>query len=150
MAPIYAVRLNATGDISLQGEQRSNDFIAWSQAREGAYMQTPLVLGDYLYNCRDNGVLSCYEARTGNRVYQVRLGDGRTGFTASSVAADGKIYYTSEDGDIHVVKAGPQYELLARNPMGEVCMATPAISEGMLLFRTQGHVVAIVENKVSR
>ena len=148
MAPIYAVRLSAAGDISLQGEERSNNFIAWSQVREGSYMQTPLVYGQYLYNCRDNGVLSCYEARSGNRIYQVRLGDGRTGFTASSVAADGKLYYTSEDGDVYVVKAGPQYELLAQNRMGEVCMATPAISQGMLLVRTQGHLVAITDKQV--
>ena len=145
MAPIYAVRLGATGDISLKGEEKANQHIAWSQTREGAYMQTPLVYGDYLYTCRDNGVLSCYEARTGNRVYQVRLADGRTGFTASPVAGDGKIYFTSEEGEIHVVKAGPEFELLAKNPMGEICMATPAISEGSLFFRTQGHLVAISE-----
>jgi outer membrane protein assembly factor BamB len=106
-------------------------------------MQTPLVYGDYLYLCRDNGVVSCYEAKTGKRLYQERLGTGRTGFTASSVAADGKLYFTSEEGDIYVVKAGPTFEVLSQNPMGEVCMATPAISEGMLFFRTQGHLVAI-------
>lgn len=150
MAPIYTVRLNATGDISLQADQRSNDYIAWSQDREGAYMQTPLVYGDYLYNCRDNGVLSCYEAKTGKRVYQVRLGDGKTGFSASAVAADGKIYYTSEDGDIYVVKAGPEFELLAKNSMGEVCMATPAISEGMLFIRTQNRLVAIAGSDATK
>lgn len=142
IAPIYAIRPNAKGDISPQGEQ-TNAYVAWSQVREGAYMQTPIVYADYLYNCRDNGVLSCYEARTGNRVYQIRLADGRTGFSASAVAGDGKIYYTGEDGEVHVVKAGPQFELLAKNPMGEVCMATPAISEGRLYFRTQGHLIAI-------
>ncbi len=146
-APIYAVRLDATGDISLQGEEQSNRFIVWSQAREGAYMQTPLVYGDYLYVCRDNGVLSCYEARTGVRKYQTRLADGRTGFSASAVAADGKLYYTSEEGDVYVVKAGPEFELLAQNPLREVCMATPAISEGSLFFRTQGHLIAVSEKK---
>jgi outer membrane protein assembly factor BamB len=59
------------------------------------------------------------------------------------VAGDGKVYFTSEDGDILVVKAGEEYELLATNPMGEVCMATPAISDGVIFFRTRGHVVAI-------
>ncbi len=143
MAPIFAVRLNAAGDISLQGDELANSYIAWSQKREGAYMQTPLVYGDYLYNCRDNGILSCYVATTGERKYQVRLADGRTGFSASAVASDGKVYYTSEDGDINVVKAGPEFEVLATNPMGEACMATPAISEGMLFFRTQEHLVAV-------
>lgn len=145
MAPIYAIRTSAAGDISLSGSESANSHVAWSRPRDGAYMQTPLVYGDHLYVCRDNGVLSCYEAKTGNRLYEERLGTGRTGFTASPVAAGGKLYFTSEDGDVYVVQAGPRFKLIAVNPMGEVCMATPAISAGTLLFRTQGHVVAIAE-----
>jgi outer membrane protein assembly factor BamB len=145
MAPIYAIRLDATGDISLGENDTSNKYVAWSMRRDGAYMITPLVYGDHLYVSKDNGVLNCFEAKTGNRIYQERLGDGKTGFSASPVAAAGKLYYSSEDGDIYVIKAGPKFEVLAKNPMGEVCMATPAISEGTLFFRTQGHVVAIVE-----
>jgi outer membrane protein assembly factor BamB len=145
MAPIYAIRTSAVGDVSLQGEQTSNANVAWSYSRDGGYMQTPLVYGDYLYVCRINGVLGCYEARTGKCLYQERLGTGRTGFTASPVAADGKIFIASEDGDVYVVKAGPPFKLLSVNPMGEICMATPAISEGTLFFRTQDHLVAIAE-----
>lgn len=141
-APIYAIRTSATGDITPKGGAPSEQM-AWMHSREGAYMQTPLVYGDLLYNCRDNGVLSVYDAKTGERKYQQRLAEGRTGFTASPVAADGKIYFTSEDGDIYVVKAGPTFELLSKNAMGEVCMATPAISEGVLFFRTRGHLVAV-------
>ena len=101
--------------------------------------------GDILYVCRDNGVLSAFDAKTGTRHYQARLGDGKTGFSASAVAANGRLYFTSEDGDVYVVKAGPAYELLATNPLGEVAMATPAISEGTLLFRTRNHLVAVGE-----
>lgn len=143
LAPIYAIRPDARGDITLEGDQRSNAHIAWSTPREGAYMQTPLVYGKHLYTSKDNGVLRVYEAATGTRLYQQRLADGATGFTASPVAADGKVYFTSEEGDVYVIKAGPMFEQLAENPMGEVCMATPAISEGRLYFRTRGHVVAI-------
>ena len=141
-SPIYAIRSDAAGDISLREGQDSNEHVAWSIARGGAYMVTPIVYGDYLYNLRNNGALSVFDARTGERKYQARLGEGG-GFSASPVAANGKIYFTSEDGDVFVVQAGPEFELLATNPMGEVCMATPAISEGVLLFRTQGHVVAV-------
>jgi outer membrane protein assembly factor BamB len=141
-APIYAIRPSASGDISLAEGESSNRGIAWSTPREGAYMVTPLVYGDYLYNLKNNGALAVYDARSGEQMYQARLGRGG-GFTASPVAADGKVYFSSEDGDIFVVAAGPEFELLATNPMGEVCMATPAISEGLLLFRTVGHVVAI-------
>jgi outer membrane protein assembly factor BamB len=144
-APIYAVRPTATGDITLKEGETSNAHIAWSYMRDGGYMQTPIVYGDILYVCRDNGVLGAFDVKTGARHYQARLGDGKTGFSASAVAANGRLYFTSEDGDVYVVKAGPAYELLATNPLGEVAMATPAISEGTLLFRTRNHLVAVGE-----
>jgi outer membrane protein assembly factor BamB len=150
-APIYAIRPTAEGDISLADGATTNEFVAWSRARQGAYMQTPLAYGDNLYLCRDNGILTIFEARTGKKLSQARLGDGSTGFTASPVAADGKIYFTSEMGDIVVVKAGvPEAEVIATNEMGEICMATPAISEGILLFRTQGHLIAIAQAETKR
>lgn len=142
-SPVFAVRPTATGDVSLKAGEASNVHVAWSVPRDGSYMQTPLVYGDHLYVCKDNGVLSVFDAMTGRRVYQERLGEGTTGFTASAVAADGKVYYTSEEGEVFVLKAGPAFEVLARNPLGEVTLATPAISEGVLFFRTRGHVLAI-------
>jgi outer membrane protein assembly factor BamB len=143
MSPIYAIRPTAIGDISLKDGETANAHIAWSYARDGAYMQTPILYGDILYVCRDNGVLSAFDAKTGQRHYQARLGSGSTGFSASAVAAAGRLYYTSEDGDVYVVKAGPAFELLATNSLGEVAMATPAISEGALIFRTRGHLLRI-------
>jgi outer membrane protein assembly factor BamB len=113
-------------------------------------MQTPLVYGDYLYVCRDNGVLSVYDAKTGERKYQQRLADGKTGFTASAVAANDKVYFTSEEGTVYVIKAGPAFELIAENTLGETAMATPAISEGTLFFRTRANVVAITSTTASR
>jgi outer membrane protein assembly factor BamB len=143
-APIYAVRTSASGDVSLGADQTANAHVAWSQPRDGAYMQTPVVYNGQLYVCRDNGVLSVFEAATGKQLYQTRLSEG-TGYTASAVAADGKLYFTSEEGEVHVVRAGPAFELLARNPLGEVTLATPAVSEGVLYFRTRGHLVAVGE-----
>jgi outer membrane protein assembly factor BamB len=147
-APLYAVRLDATGDISLTGEQRSNAGMAWANMNNRAYMQTPLVVGDLLYSCTDNGILTCYEAKTGERIYRERLGSGQSGFTASPVAVGDRIYFSSEDGDVYVVQAGREFRMVAHNSMGEVCMATPAISEGVLFIRTQGHLVAIGEKHV--
>jgi outer membrane protein assembly factor BamB len=142
LSPIYAVRPGARGDISLAEGQSANDHIAWSYQRGGSYLQTPLVYGEHLYVCRDNGVLSCFEARTGRRLYQERLGNGG-GFSASAVAADGRIYYTGETGDVYVVAAGPEFKVLATNSLGEICMATPALSEGAMYFRGQDHLIAI-------
>ena len=141
-APVYAVRTSATGEIAVSETEPSNAQVAWSNLKIGNYMQTPLVYGDLLYCCRDSGILACYDARTGEKKYRERLAEG-VGFTASPVAGDGKLYFTSEEGDVYVVQAGSEYKLLATNKMGEVCMATPAISEGNLYFHTQGHLIAI-------
>jgi outer membrane protein assembly factor BamB len=140
--PIYAIKPGANGDISLKDGKDSNEFIAWSKQRGGPYMPTPIVYGDLLYTCSNQGVLAAYNAKTGERVYQERLGGSGGAFTASPVASDGKIYLASEDGDVFVVKAGPKYELLAKNPVGEVMMATPAISDGMVIVRTISHLYA--------
>jgi outer membrane protein assembly factor BamB len=140
--PIFAVKPGAKGDITLKKDQTQSDAIAWSTTRGGPYIPTPVIYGDHLYVLSNNGVLSAYDVRTGQRIYQQRLGSGGS-FSASPVAADGKIYLASEDGDVHVVKAGPAYELLATNTVGEVVMATPAISDGLIIVRGLRNVLAI-------
>ena len=144
MAPIYAIKLNSRGDVSLKDGKASSEQVPWSVNRGGAYMQTPIVYGDYFYNCRDNGVLACFEAKTGRLVFQARLGSGFGGFTGSPVASGGKIYYVSEVGDVVVIKAGtPELKILAKNPLGDICLSTPAISDGELFFRTRTQLIAI-------
>jgi outer membrane protein assembly factor BamB len=140
--PIYAVRPGATGDISLKDDQESNAHVAWSKKRGGPYMPTPVVYGDHLYVVSNGGVLVCFEARTGKQVYSQRLG-GRGGYTAAPVAADGRLYFVSEEGEVRVVRTVPKFELLATNRMDDVCMATPAISDGLLFVRTQRHLYAL-------
>jgi enterochelin esterase-like enzyme/outer membrane protein assembly factor BamB len=140
--PIYTVRPGATGDISLKEGKTASDNIAWSTTRGGPYMPTPIVYGNCLYVCSNAGIVTCYDAKTGKQVYKERLGS-RGGYTASPVAADGYLYFTSEEDGIRVVKAGPKFELVAANPLGESCMATPAIIDGMILVRTQHHLLGI-------
>jgi outer membrane protein assembly factor BamB len=141
--PIFAIRPNAVGDITLRDGTEKNDFVPWSSTRGGSMTPTPLVYGDYLYSINVSGIVGCYDARTGARQYLRRLEHGGAGFSASPVAADGRIYFPSEDGDVFVVRAGPTFELLATNPMGEVIMASPAVSGGMIFIRTLGHLVAV-------
>jgi outer membrane protein assembly factor BamB len=140
--PIFAIRPGSAGDLSLKEGETKSAQIAWSKLRGGPYMPTPIVYGGLLYVCSNAGVLTCYEADTGKEIYKERLGGGRT-YTASPVAADGKIYFTSEEGDVRVVRAGPKFDLLAVNIMGDVCMATPAISDGMIFVRTQHFLYGI-------
>jgi len=145
--PIFAIKPGATGDITLKKDQTKSDFIAWSTTRGGPYIPTPLIYGDQLYVLLNNGVLAAYNVASGERVYQERLGGTGGSFSASPVAADGKLYLTSEDGDVFVVKAGPAYELLAKNSMGEVLMATPAVSDGLIIVRGLKNVYAIGQPK---
>lgn len=144
--PIYAVRPGGRGDLTLAEGSTSNANVVWSTDKDGTYMPTPLVYGDYLYTTANNGVLTCYRATTGERMYRERIaGKGSAAFTASPVAADGKLYFASEDGEVYVIKAGPVFERLATNPMGEILMATPAISGDVLYVRTLDHLVAVAE-----
>ena len=88
-------------------------------------------------------MLSCFDLKTGERIYRERIGSRGGGHSASPIAADGRIYLTSESGDVHIVKAGPKYEHLGVNAMGEYLMATPAISENMLIIRTESYLYGI-------
>lgn len=133
--PIFAIRPGASGDITPGPDASSNGSVAWSTRRGGPYIPTPIVYGEHLYVLANNGVLTTYHARTGERVYQRRLADRGGAYSASPVAADGRLYFAGEDGEVHVVKAGAAYELLATNPVGDVTMATPALSEGLLMCR---------------
>jgi hypothetical protein len=120
----------------------SSATIAWSNDREGTYIPPPLVYRDLLYTLNNNGILTVYDAKSGERAYRTRVGTGGS-FSASPVAADGRLYIANEDGDVYVIKAGREYVELAKNPMGEVIMATPAISDGVVLIRTLQHVYAM-------
>ena len=111
------MRPDASGDVSPPEETGSNDSIVWSTRRGGSYMSTPVVYGDYLYLGNTNGVVRCFHARTGEKIYEKRLGSGAA-IISSLVAADGKIYCASENGIVYVLKAGPEFEILAREPNG--------------------------------
>jgi len=141
---MYAFRPGAVGDISLKSGEDKNAFLAWSSSKGSPYTPTPIIYGDLFYVLADNGVLSSYDAKTGAVVYQQRL---PSSFSASPVAADGNLYLASEDGDVFVVKAGRQYELVAKNVMGQPLMATPALAQGMLIVRGENAVYALGERK---
>ena len=139
-SPIFVVRPDATGDITLAPDSTKNKYIVWSIKRGGAYMQTPLIYRGYLYNLQTNGQLTCYDALTGEVRYKETL---KEAFSASGIASDGKLYFSSEEGNVYVVKAGPAFELLAKNALKDICMATPAISGNTLFFRTQHFLIAV-------
>jgi outer membrane protein assembly factor BamB len=142
-APLFVIRAGAAGDITLAKGQSSSGQIAWSRQQRGPYMPTPLIYRGNLYVLANQGIFDCYELRSGQELYRQRITHQGGGFSASPVAADGRIYLPSEDGDMFVVKAGKDFELLATNPMGERLMATPALSGGTMYVRAEHNLFAI-------
>ena len=138
--PIFALRPGAKGDISSQ----ASDWVLWKTERGGPYTPTPIVYRGHVYTVQNNGVLTCYDAKTGQQKYETKL---QGEYSASPVASDGKLYFASEGGEVTVVKAGPAFELLQTNNMGSPCFATPAISDSTLYVRTLNHLYAIAGNK---
>lgn len=142
--PVYAIRPGASGDITPRDEQDTGPYIAWYRKFAGPYNPSPIVYGDYLYVLYDRGTVNCYDRRTGKVVYEKKsLASNARAFTVSPWANDGKLFFLSEDGDTFVVQAGPDFKVLARNALNEMCMATPATLRGNLIVRTMNKLYRI-------
>ena len=141
--PLYVLRPGARGDITLAEGQTENDAIVWSRRGRGSYMPTPLIYGGLLYVLANNGIFDAYDPATGDEIYRNRIPHLGSGFSASPVAADGKIYLSNEDGDMVVISAGRKFDHIATNPMGELLMATPALSQGVMYVRGVSNLFAI-------
>jgi outer membrane protein assembly factor BamB len=140
---VFAVKPGARGDLTPAKGEATSTHLAWSKTGRGSYMPTPLAYRGTLYVLANNGVFDAYEIATGKEIYRQRLPLVGSGFSASPVAADGKIYLSNEDGDMLVVEAGETFKQLAANSMGEMLMATPAISEGVIYVRGASTLFAI-------
>lgn len=141
--PIFVVRANARGDLTLAEGKTNSEAIVWSRTGRGSYMPTPLSYKGILYVLSNNGLFDAYNLKTGDEVYRQRLPLVGSGFSASPVAADGKIYLSNEDGEILVIAAGDKFSHLATNSIGELLMATPALSEGVMYVRSAQSLIAI-------
>ena len=122
---------------------RPDGSVAWSKTNRGPYMPTPIIYQGLLYVLANNGLLDAYDLKTGAEVYRQRIERVGNGFSASPVAADGKIYLSNEDGDIVVIAAGREFKQIGVNPMGDLLMATPALSDGTMFVRTARFLFAI-------
>lgn len=134
--PIYAIKPGASGDISLPRDQSANEFVSWFQPRFSAYTGSPLVYRNRVYSINDNGIMQVADAETGKEIYKARVGGGGLTFSASPLASNGRIYATSEDGDVVVFEAADEYRELAKNSLGEMSLATPAVGANALYVRT--------------
>ena len=145
--PIFVVKAGARGDLTLPEGTTSSDAVIWSRTGRGSYMPTPLIYKGILYVLGNNGTFDAYKLATGEELYRQRLPLVGSGFSASPIASDGKIYLSNEDGEILVVTAGEKFSHVATNSMGELLMATPALSDGVMYVRSASSVFAVGRKK---
>ncbi len=129
---LMAIRPDGTGNVT-------GTHVAWQSNRAAAYVPSPVAYGPYFFVVSDGGLASCLEAKTGKRPWgePQRLGKHHS---ASPVAAEGRLYFLDDHGVTHVLKAGPTFEVLSRNDVGEECYASPAISRGQIFIRTVNYL----------
>ena len=139
---LMAIKLGKEGDLT------GSDAIAWSHTRGVAYTASPVLYENKLYIVTDNGMMSAFNATTGEPYYaQTRLPKAAN-LKASPVGANGKLYLATEDGDVLVLKMGEKFEVLATNTLqDQVFIATPVIADGEIYLRGQNTLFAISEKK---
>jgi len=140
-SPIIAVKTDAAGDITLKENETSNQYVKWSVPRGGSYMHTLLLYRNHLYNVNWNGAVVCLDPFTGKEIYSAKLGKTKS-FIASPVASDGKIYIVDEEGIVYILQDGDRFQLLAEIPLNDICLTAPAITDNMIIFRTQKYLIA--------
>jgi outer membrane protein assembly factor BamB len=142
---LFAVRAGASGDVTLKTGETANAGVAWSQSRGGPEKASPLVYQGYVYVLRTNGgMVTCYDAKTGKQVYRERIPSSGA-FWASPWAGGGKVFCLDDAGTTHVLQAGPEFKVLGKSSVGEMCWASPAVAGGALLLRGVDHLYCITE-----
>ena len=136
--PTLAIRPGGKGDVT-------RSHLAWASQRGSPFVPSPILYGEHLYMINDmQSIVTSFEATSGKLMWQNRLGVARReGFSASPVAVDGKIFFTNDEGETFVLKAGPTFELLRTNKIGEGTLATPALVDGRRYIRTESNLFAI-------
>jgi outer membrane protein assembly factor BamB len=135
---LRGIKLGGRGDVT-------STHIAWEQKKGCPTQPSLLYLKPYLYAVTESGVATCYKAHSGEIVWQERLAE-KTGFSASPILADGRIYVLSEAGETVVLAPGPEFKVLGRNPLGEKCQASPAVSRGRIFIRSEKTLFCIGGN----
>lgn len=131
--PTMAVRPGGSGDVT-------ETHVVWKETRGAPYVCSPLFCDGLLYVHNESGILTCFDAAGGQIIYRERL-EGK--FSASAAAGDGKLYLSNEAGETFVIRAGRSFELLAKNPLDEEILASPAIAAGRLFLRTRTRLYCI-------
>jgi outer membrane protein assembly factor BamB len=141
-SPIFAIKTNARGDITLNKGELVNEYVKWSVPRGGSYIHTLLLYRDHLYNVNWNGSVQCFDSMTGKEIYTAKLGKAQS-FVASPVASDGKLYIVDERGIVYIIQDGDTFKQIAQIPLHDTCLTAPSITDNMIFFRTQKYLIAV-------
>jgi outer membrane protein assembly factor BamB len=136
-----AVEPGGSGDVT------DSKKVLWKYTKGTAYVPSPIFYAGFVYLMTDKGLLTCIDAKTGEVKYEGARPPVGASFMASPVAYDGKLLIVSMDGDAFVLKAGPTFEVLKTNPMGEPLAASPAIAKGRLYIRGEKTIFCIEAGK---
>ena len=133
-----AIRPGGMGDVT-------ETHVAWKSSKGAPFVPSTIVVGDQLYMVNDmQSVVTSFEAKTGQLLFQGRLGPSRReGFSASPVAVGDKIFFTNDNGETFVLAAGPTFQLLRVNRLNAQTLASPALVDGHWYFRTESELIAI-------
>ena len=134
---ILAIRPDGIGNVT-------DTHITWRATRGAAYVPSPINVGKYFLVVSDSGIASCFRAADGERLWMERLGGGHS---ASTVAADALAYFVSDQGITTIIRPGPKFDVVAKNPLGEKISASPAISQGQIFLRSHRHLFCIGTKK---
>jgi len=146
-ALLVAVRPGATGNISLEKDQTSSEYVVWSQARSGTYLPTPVAYEGAVYVLTETGILTRFDAKTGKQIYKTRIDPTASAFTTSPWVYNGKLFCLSEEGQTFVVATGDQFKLLHVNELDDMALASPALVGERLLIRTEHRLYSIRQKK---
>ena len=140
---LFAIRAGASGNISLEKDQTSNNYIVWSQARAGTYLPSSLAYQGAIYSLTETGILTRFDAKTGKQIYKTRIDPAATAFTTSPWAYNGKLFCLSEEGQTFVISTGEEFKLLHVNALDDFALASPALVGDRLLLRTEHKLYSI-------
>jgi outer membrane protein assembly factor BamB len=134
---MQAIRPDGRGNVT-------DTHVLWQKDRDCSYVPSPIAFGPYFLVVADNGVTTCFEAKTGKSCWRERLGPH---YSASLVSANGLVYFLSDKGVMTVVKPGAELDIVVRNELGENTYASPAISDGQMFLRGAKHLYCIGTDK---
>lgn len=134
---VMGIRPGGSGDVT-------DSHVAWHETNAQCYVPSPVVTGGYLVVADDRGTANCYDAASGERLWQERLGKH---FSASLITAGGLVYVIADDGKTAIVRPGEELDLVAENELGECCYSSPAIAHNQLYIRGEKHLFCIGQTK---